>query len=224
MGFSIDICSIGSSGEYRERYDCTYLSYNWSRFSEICLAHCLERNCPSELCTRTHLWCFYDDCHRRCGSDVASRAQNALDLLRTAGIIPGTPDIHNSQWGYGTDTVNTGYTMVTVNLPHTEQLSIFAYHINRFKELGEKYPNYFFFGDMMSDMSPIIPKGFAFIEDHQPVLPVVTYFKHPFKGDMAIRTFKDAMEVYGLVKAQNGRFADGWYDLAFTMPDAPKFN
>ena len=58
--------------------------------------------------------------------------------------------------------------------------------------------------------------------NEEPYHGAVTYFRHPFKGNVCIKTFKDAMEVYGLFKAVDSPMADGWYKLAFEMEGAPE--
>ena len=51
---------------------------------------------------------------------------------------------------------------------------------------------------------------------------IVTYYRHPFKGNFCVNSFKSAMEIYGLLAAQNSPAADQWYDLALKMHDAPR--
>lgn len=208
MGFDILICPLINSQLKGDSVDSTYLSYNFSCFSKICVNHPLNSNQCS--CEKTPLWYFRNDCHRRCGKDIAVRAQRALDFLITLGISPGTPDLQNSSWGWG------------VNCNPKETLEVFAYHINRFMQLGNQYPKYFFFGDVEGDDDPILPDDYSSDENDIVQVPnAVTYYRHPFKGTMAIRTFKDAMEIYGLCKALNDPRADGWYNLAFSMADSP---
>ena len=208
MGFDIEICSLENLRK-GDSIASTYISYNFGVLSDICVKHYISGECQ---CEKTHLWYFRDDCHRRCGKDVAERAKRALDFLGDINIFPGDPDLQNPSWGWAS------------KCNAKQKLEVFAYHINRFMELGKEYPNYFFFGDADdNDDIPILPDNYTPNDDAEVrVSPAVTYFRHPFKGNIAIRTFKDAIEIYGLCKALNDSRAEGWYNLAFEMPDAPQ--
>lgn len=217
MGFDIRICPVqrvNGETKIKDSVDDTYISYNFSYLNNICPQHYFDGDCPGRECQKIHIWYFRDDCHGRRGDDVASRAQTALSTLETIGIKVGIPDINNYSWGWGID------------CDRKQTLEVFAYHINRFLELGQKYPKYFFFGDGGSGCDEdniIYPDDCTGDDEDEEEIQegLVTYFRHPFKGNMCIKTFKDAMEVYGLCKATNSPMADGWYNLAFMMSDAP---
>jgi hypothetical protein len=226
MGFDIDICPVRrvkGKIEVGESVDETYISYNFSKYSSICEKHYFTGKCPEgEACDLKYIWYFRKDCHGRRGDDIAARAEKGLTTLKSMGINVGIPDMNKNSWGWAT------------NCSRKESLEVFAYHINRFLELGQKYPKYFFFGDGGSDCYEediVYPDDYTSDDDndndsdsdgeeieHMPV----TYFRHPFKGTICVKTFKDAMEVYGLCRAIDDPMADEWYDLAFKMSDAPK--
>jgi hypothetical protein len=215
MEYDIDISEyIIKNGKYTRKciVDETYLSYNWSDFSEICSQHPLEEKCE---CQKTHLWYFRNDCHGRRGDDVKDRAQKALDILKGYGIVPGTPDISNSSWGWG-------LTNGRQQLPQKERLGVFAYHLKRFRDLGSKYDWCYFIGDHDDDPELIIPDGAVIKDEEREVINgPVTYFRHPFKGNFRIDSFKTSMEIFGLLSAQGSEHAQMWYDLALQMPDVP---
>lgn len=243
MGFDIDVCtfSIHNGKAVRRSVKSElYLSYNWSDLSQICPKHFLtgtDGRCPEDSdCEHIHLWYFKDDCHARRGDDILVRAKAALELLAKFGVVPGTPDLTNSNWGYGVrETAEICEVLgmrKTVRLPPKERVAIFAYHVKRFLDEAVKYPQCFFIGDHNDDSDLILPDG-TFVplasdvcsdEDNEPEhiqLGPVTYFRHPFKGNFRVDNFKTAMEVYGLVSAQGSPMADSWYELAMQMPDAP---
>ena len=51
---------------------------------------------------------------------------------------------------------------------------------------------------------------------------LVTYFRHPIKGNMKVHNFATASEVYTLMILNGDRRAQMWLDIARRMPDAPK--
>ena len=164
MGFDIDIShfNISKDKAYKDWTVAeTYISYNWSNLSDICLIHFLEGDgkChEGSKCVRVHLWYFKDDCHGRRGDDVAERAQGALILLAKHGILPGTPDPENVNWGWGQRGIPGEKYSAEPLLPR-ERLDVFAYHIKRFLDLGERNPNCFFWGDHENSGNLILPDG-----------------------------------------------------------------
>lgn len=247
MGHDIDIVcfSIKNGKATKISVDAEiYLSYNWSDLSEICPVHFLEADgtCPKHSdCQKIHLWYFRDDCHARRSDDVAQRAQGALDVLSSYDITPGTPDPTNFNWGYGVYETNDGCEVLgirkTKRLPPKQRVAVFAYHLKQFLEEANNYPDCFFIGDISYDSDLILPDGSTVPqaahddnddrdnsedtgEPHVQSGPI-TYFRHPFKGNFRVNSFKTAMEVYGIVSAQDSSMADAWYDLAMQMPDAP---
>jgi hypothetical protein len=251
MGFDLTICQcvikngkaklVGGVAE-------AYLSYNWGDVNSICLQHSLVGNgrCPdSSHCERIQLWYIRDDCFGRRGDDVEQRAQQALEKLEKIGIGIGQPDINNGSWGWGSSK--------GVRLPPKERLSVFAYHLDYFRQLGQQHPQCFFIDDDDDETTPflILPDGEkvevihssqSFYEEGDEgdetssalsnesevekqeggeMSRIVTYFRHPFKGNFRVDSFKTAMEIYGLLAAQNDSGADRWYELAFQMHDSP---
>lgn len=50
---------------------------------------------------------------------------------------------------------------------------------------------------------------------------IVTYFRHPSKGNFRVHNFKTAIEVYGVCVSKDDPRAEAWYELAMKMHDAP---
>ena len=221
MGFDISVCEVAfreGNAIIKSVLTEDYLSYNWSDLSKICLTHISEK-CTCE--GKTELWYFRSDCHGRRGDDVEKRAGTALELLKTHGIHSGTPELTNLSWAWGVHDQTP--------LAQKNRLEIFAYHLKRFQDLGHQYPEAFFVGDI--DGGIVLPDGQEFPivkdtecsdEDEEEQGPV-TYFRHPFKGNFRVDSFKTAMEVYGLCSAMGEPTANNWYKFAMMMPDVPKF-
>ena len=225
MGFDIWISKfIIRDGEAVKIYnseDELYLSYNWSDSSEF---------------NGEHLWYIKDDMSGKSAEVVLERLSKALKTLSEAGIEPGVPDINNSNWGFGTR--NTGKTITcgkfsmpeTERLPAKERLGVFAYHLKQFEAVAKKWPGYHFLDDCHYDSIEVdgvkypISKEEVESDDEEEETNegVITYFRHPVNGTMKIDTFAKCMEIYGLCKYRNSPDAQGWYDLAFKMKDAPK--
>ena len=240
MGYDIDICKFEISGAKAARSyvvsECSF-SYNWFDFNEICKKHFPEK-CPEDKCEKIHFWSFRKDCHARRGDDISARAMTALGILKEFGIEIGIPDLKNPNWGYGSKTIMKDEQRTTETLPPIERSRVFAYHVNRFRELGESYPKYFFIGDHKEPTHLRQANGYKLEivdelnsdndenddSDDEPSTSTgpVTYFMHPAKGVFKVDNFKSAMEVYEILTAQNDPRASSWYDLAFKMSDAPR--
>ena len=50
---------------------------------------------------------------------------------------------------------------------------------------------------------------------------IVTYFRHPIKGNMRVDSFNTAIEVFRYLSAISDPRAKLWKDLAFLILDAP---
>jgi hypothetical protein len=224
MGYDIKIVdlTIKNGKVYGgDEVDTAYLSYNWSGYDKVCFDHLFHKECK---CERIHLWYIKDDCIGRRGDDVAQRAQDTLRLLAQHDVLPGIPDDNNCNWGYGCYTDVNGR---IVNLDPEERLMVFAYHLKRFQDLGNEYPNCFFISSDSDSTDIILPNGETAVyyrneseSEEEPDLSI--YFNHPQKGMIKVNTFKIAMEIYGLMLYTNDVKAEQWYDLAMKMPDAPR--
>lgn len=238
MGHDIDICEVKADGTPYQSVDSTSLSFNWVDLSDITIGGRALKwgNQPETKIgeKQVKLWGFMRDGHQRSGRSIAKSTQRALDNLKSIGITPGKPDPNNGNWSWGTREIPGEFIKLgslpqnwlpkTENLPREERLAVFAYHLKRFNELGNKYPHCFFFSD--SDNSPckaIFEPNDKFVEPQkQGAKEPVTWVRHPYKGNFMVHDFKTAMEIFGLFSALNDPRAQEWYNLAFKMPDAPK--
>lgn len=233
MGYDIDICrlqKVTKKGKtfYKkgDSYDHAYMSYNFSCVSDICPKHYMNDEFLCE-CEKVYLFYVRKECLCNKGKCVASTADKALKFLKGLGVEPANPDITNSNWGWGTCN--------GVRFDNRKFLEVFAFHLKHFRDLGLKYKELYFCHDAhestkytLEDITSSeheneneneIDEQHEIYENY----PAITYYRHPVKGTMAIRTFKDAMEVYGIFKLHGqDEMAEKWYDLAFDAPDAPK--
>lgn len=218
MEFDIEICSCVIW--VKEIIDIihvsdTYFTVNWNDFSDICPDHILSIECD---CKHVHLWSFNTDCNGRRGDDVRDRAQKALDLLNKYSISPSIPDPNNRSWASGL-TRKSGKILPMKNLK--DRFEVFAYHLQRFRDLGDKYLDFFFRRLDEPSSEIILPDG--------NIIPIrikkdkvrVSYFSHPYKQNFRVTGFKSAVEVFGILSGQNDPEADNWYNMALKMLDAP---
>jgi hypothetical protein len=230
MGFDIDIGEFiirGGAAKMIRSVDQTYLSFQWRTC--ICHQHSFvnDGRCPCDCpFEQIHLWSVRNDCHARRGDDVEQRAQNALEKLAKMGIGIGQPDITNSSWGWGLNNNND-------NLSTRERLGVFAYHLDRLRQLGQQYPQCFFIVNFRSSDGPslpdclVLPGGMqvAVVGDYAEVEEIdsdkIKFVHHPFKCLFRIHNFRSAMEFYEIKVAQNDPEAGQWYELALQMHDAP---
>jgi hypothetical protein len=133
MGFEISIIQVVKSNKTATLYDVTtldrdYLSFNWSISTE-------DRD----------TW-YMGDYDGESSTIVRSSLVRALKELSERGIYPGEPDLSNPGWSYGTDSCDDSF------LPDSECLSIFAFHLHRFLELTDKYPDAYWATDSNETM------------------------------------------------------------------------
>lgn len=101
------------------------------------------------------------DFHGHRGQTVARIANSILKKLAGDGIVPGEPNGDNN-WYWGARSLppeehkksSHGFTITTAPMDEKEFLSVFAYHMERFKELGEQYPNDRFHSDQVWEVRP----------------------------------------------------------------------
>ena len=224
MGYDIDICPIYKDGSEGKSVEETSLTSNFYDLQEI-----------KEGDQTIHIWSICDDVHCRSGHAVAERCDVALKIIKNKfGVDPGQPDLNNANWGWGSRSVREDeYTAeekenikrwgdghITRPFPEKERWGVFAFFIHRFRDLGEKYPEYHFFSDHDNDHTPIMDEDDVYSDQIQSEGPI-TYYRHPTKGQFKVHNFETAMEIFGLLKAINDPNAPQWYNLAFKMPDAP---
>lgn len=231
--------------------DTAYMSYNWSRYENVCEKHFLEGNgqCDCNDLYFKKLW-HVDKIFGRSGAYTAKTCNEALTFLRKCGIHPSVPDPNNSNWGWGLKTYEDGR---DGDMPPREHASVFAYHLHRFYKLGLSHPREYFRGDHEIYKITDDNGNTVWIDDEEedeeeeeeeharpdtsnrwsispkPIEPVVdnstqspvTYFRHPSKGNFRVHSFKTAIEVYGICMSTGDDRAEAWYDLAMMMHDAP---
>ncbi|AYV84831.1 MAG: hypothetical protein Hyperionvirus42_7 [Hyperionvirus sp.] len=138
----------------------------------------------------------------------------AMDEMK---IATGVPNLKNSDWAWGT------------GMTPDESMGVLKYHLHRFVKLAVSHPTAFFVTDHNSKNEVTLPSGdivsigsikksfdtdTASDEKSYPV----TYYKHPIKGQVCVKTFKDCMEIFGLLRAQgNDSRAQVWWDFAHKM-------
>ena len=210
MGYDIEIWATRDGEPYR-RATTIYLTYNFGHLGSYCSDHPFNDKCIGCDDKLKHLWSARQDVMGRTSESVIELAQDALSKLRQLGVQVGVPDLTNRNWSYGTAKVGNG------PIPRKEMLSVLMFHIHRFLAVAQTYPEHTFY-DEEAIMFAERAEG---SDDDEPAPPVL-YFRHPLEGNIAVTTFKKAMEVYGILMAQGNKdMADIWYDAGLAMPDAP---
>ena len=213
MGFDIKVCKVIDGKAYiRKCVHHGYFSYNWGDLKE------------------STGWYIRDDLFGRNGNDVAQRIRDTLKRLEDQGYQIGEPDLSQSGWGWGCswDPVNK----TTVKAPHEQRVSVFMFHLNSLLEIAEKYSDLYFLGSDTDntpeeyydyDLGKFIKWQYGIdSDDESDENTPVTYFRHPIKGNMEVKTFDDAMEIFGIFRATgNNEIAERWKQLAFQMKGAP---
>lgn len=176
-------------------------------------------------------WYLPKDLHGFCGREVAKRASAAIVRMFEKGYAVGVPDLKNTGWAWGND------------MPEKDRVGVLLYHLKRFAEMGEKYPNAYFiadngcsnqFRDTEDEWQDIVlneDRGDGEEEEgedaedeqqQQQQYVYTTAVRHPAKGNVEITTFDDAMEMFGIFRMQGDEDrAQQWKKLAFTLPGAP---
>ena len=117
----------------------------------------------------------------------------------------------------------------------SEQLRMFATHIQRFLETAKKFPDAHWYIDDYEISEKL--NGHCGVErkdlpgycsddsnddsndDDQPI----AYYRHPIKGNICVDSFEKAMEIYILQLKEKDKRAPGWYKLALQMLDCPEY-
>ena len=117
----------------------------------------------------------------------------------------------------------------------SEQLSMFATHIQRFLETAKKFPDARWYIDDYEISEKL--NGHCGVErkdlpgycsddsdddsndDDQPI----AYYQHPIKGTIRVDSYEKAMEIHLLQLKEKDVRASGWYNLALQMPDCPEY-
>jgi hypothetical protein len=196
MGYGIEIIMmILVDGKYmQEVVGEEYLSYNWTRDRFF------------------QFWDILKDLNGKSSKNVQKNIDMALKAMSYLGHKIGVPDISNPNWGYGND------------MTYKNKASVFMHHLNRFRILTEKFPDAYWVTDYY------YPKQINYegkllslktVPHAEKSGNLVTYFRHPIKGQMKVSTFDDAMEIFGLMRAKGDSRAILWKDLAFKMHDSP---
>lgn len=214
MGFDFDIVTIRNK-RVVAKHDSGYLTSNFGNLKD------------------TVGWYLPKDLHGFCGREVAKRAGDAIVRMFEKGYAVGVPDLKNRDWGWGN------------NMEEKDRIGVFLYHLKRFAEMGARYPECYFiadngcldqFRDTEDDWQDIVKEeegeegeeegddgGEKKVgEEKEQKYVHTTAFGHPSKRIMEIKTFDDAMEIFGILRARGDEErAQQWKKLAFTLPGAP---
>ena len=151
MGFGIYITDlrIKEEGDVRQAFlvqelEELYLSYNWSDMSEY--------------------WNVQDDMFGQCSEVVMANLQRAIAKLKAEGVQDVSPDMKNSNWGWGCRS-NPDYTPPqddplgmhqTIALPDAERKSVFLFHLKTFLAKALKHPHAFFLDESFRFYPPLV--------------------------------------------------------------------
>lgn len=186
-----------------ERYDSvdqTYLSYNFS---------CFE-----------HIWYLRDNLGSTTEQMLASidKALVHLDLIKVKASMPNENWDVKSLNGEVKNQPMDGW---------TPDLRVFKLHLERIRDYCIKYPFHFVVADTnwkwnisLKDLEEIEAEN---PDDYQKVESIVTYFRHPIKGNMKVHNYETAIEVYCIMVQRNDPRAQSWFGLAKQMHDVPNY-
>lgn len=144
MSYDIEIFSVAIDGghAYYEKLCYQTRMHCWSKYERVCEKHFLQGDGSCE-CNPLHfkeLWNL-DDIIGRSGKYAAEKCKETLDFLDKYHISPSCPDGYDAKLGLG----------CVRNLSAVDQTKLFAHELNKFLEIGEKYPNDYFSGDYLLD-------------------------------------------------------------------------
>ncbi len=193
MGYDIGIIAVDPiEKKVIDRHE-DYLTYNFSA--------CKEFEVHDIDCKSGYYACKY--------------INEVIEKMEQAGFKTSDPDMTQDSWGWGIKDKKI------MELP--QLAGVLMYHLQRFLvhicTMMKKHDHVYFVMNYSRYKSTIID-GVEYEEVNHNT-SIVTYFRHPIKGQMTVNTFHLAMEVYGITCALNPAKAEAWLNLAYQMPDAP---
>ena len=202
MGYEVYYVSIEKidSEYYYRLLDESYFTYNFSILENK------QQKC---------IWNFKKDMVGLHSSIVIKNIQKTFAEMDKEGIKVGIPDLDNPSWGWGCD--------IKTRLPYIERCGVLRYHLCNFLKILKKHPVCYVTSDYKTDITLLDGKiiNYETIKEIEEEEKLTYYYRHPFKGNFKVNTFKKALEVYGILSSTGDSRADKWYDIAFEMNDAP---
>lgn len=180
----------------------SYLSYNFSKFKQ---------------------YAYLPDI---AGQTTEVIAEQLADVLKILLEQSHKPEIPNETW----ETKNNDGKMVTKPMDGwTPDIRVFAYHVQRLMGECQQYKKCVMLldydhslkltEDELRDSSSeeIDPTELKLEREHLPEI----YYRHPIKGNVRVDNFALCTEIYVMARSKDDPRASQWYDLCWTMPDAP---
>lgn len=209
MGYDYAVCKVLKNGEGYVAKECDHeTSMNWNFHGP-----------GTEFCGEAiKVWSAREDVNERSGQDIVDRGLAALQILKEKyNIKPAKPEIHTGFY-YGIYYCDKQKKKIRYGKEKT--LAIFAYHIQRFVDLGRSYPEHYFISDInrgfvtTSDGAQLF---FDYQQDEEEDPGVYAFVIHPTKGMMRIDSYKTAMEIYGVCMAMGKKDdAEKWFQFGKT--------
>jgi len=140
---------------------------------------------------------------------VLENMQKALDDMKKQGYTGHIPQ--------GCD----GWTSEPVELG----MNVFMHHVQRLRTLFLDNPNCVITADIRFAFQ-LTEDELQSAKNEKPVpvvakANIVTYYRHPIKGNFCVDNFAKAAEVYAICLLNGDERAEGWLNIAKMMPDAP---
>lgn len=82
--------------------------------------------------------------HGKTGAEVVKIARDVIRKMERDGFVMGTRDPENLNWAWGLQKNNPSHDM-----DFQEHAGVYMYHMNRFVELGNRFPDYRFYSDQV---------------------------------------------------------------------------
>jgi hypothetical protein len=180
----------------------SYLSYNFSKFKQ---------------------YAYLPDIAGQTTEVIAEQLSDVLKVLLEQKHYPEIP----SETCEVKD--NDGVTHTKPMDGWTPDIRVFAYHVKRLISECQKYKKCVMLLDYTHSLK--LTEEDLVEEEDQEVdaselklerehLPEI-YYRHPIKGNVRVDNFALCTEIYVMARSKDDPRASQWYDLCWTMPDAP---
>ena len=171
---------------------------------------CRAGECSHKVVDETYLsynfsqykdyWFIKKHLHQHRGKTLAKSAEYALERLKDEGIVPYV--------GRGEDM-------------WTASKGVFAYHLERFKKMGEKYYNHRFYADCCREegyLETDTESIYSFTEeDEYSILDDYLYYTDSSGYKTRVDNFQKAAEIYTRLCLEGDSTANIWLDVARSM-------